>query len=54
MRYYVILKTNECFSTNWFQFENHWTDDILCVLDWGLDRITFNGEVWQEIERDHL
>jgi hypothetical protein len=51
MAYYtVVLKEHSVFKTNWFNPENHWSDDIFCVIDDIKDMVTFDGVTWNEID----
>jgi hypothetical protein len=52
--YIVICKDREVFSTNFYTPENHWSDQIFCVIDKIRDEVTFDGKTWKEIEYDHL
>lgn len=55
MRYLVICKDHSAFWTNWYTYENMWNDGTInYIVDVALDKITFNGKDWQEIEYDHL
>lgn len=43
------------FYTDWFDPENHFNPDVeMVVIDRIHDRVTFDGETWQDIEEDHL
>ena len=54
MRYIILLNDNSTFSTNWFDPENNWSDQILIVYD--LFNFTFmnDGKEWNDIRLDHL
>lgn len=55
MAYYtVVLKEHSVFKTNWFNPENHWSDNIFCVIDDIKDMVTFDGVTWNEIYYDWL
>lgn len=54
MRYVVICRDETAFYSEYFNAENHWSRDIKCVIDLATDRITFDGDSWNEIEQDHL
>lgn len=54
MRYLVILKYKTAFITDWYQYENHWTDEVFCIYDRLMSKITYDGQVWQGIDEDHL
>ena len=54
MRYIIILKNNRPFYTNWFDTENHWSTEIIMVIDLNLGVFTVDGEHWEEVEEDHL
>ena len=54
MKYLVICKDKTSFTTNWFEKEKHWSDDIFCVVNNYADKITFDGETWNYINFDHL
>lgn len=54
MIYTVILKGRTAFKTNWFSYENSWSDEILCMIDNARDKITFDGQEWKFIEHDSL
>lgn len=55
MAYYtVVLKEHSVFKTNWFNPENHWSDDVFCVIDDIKDMVTFDGVTWNEIDYDCL
>ncbi len=51
-RYIVILKDESSYYTDYPLSE--WTKKIRCVVDQMTDRITFDGEWWDDIEIDHL
>lgn len=34
--------------------ENHYSDEIICVVDRANDKIAFDGKTWKDIEDDHL
>lgn len=54
MKYTIVCKNQDVFTTNWFKTENNWNDNILCVIDNWMNRVTFNGTTWKDIEKDHL
>lgn len=54
MRYIVICKDESAFYSDMFDPENHWSRNIKCVIDLATDRITFDGDSWIEVEKDHL
>lgn len=54
MIYTIILKNQSAFMTDWFSFENNWSDEVFCVIDNARDKITFDGIEWKIIERDSL
>lgn len=54
MIYTVILKDSSAFMTDWYSFENNWSDEIFCIIDNARDKITFDGLEWEIIERNHL
>ena len=54
MRYIVICKDKTVFYSDWFEKETHWNDWIFCVIDDYLEMITYDGNLWKQIERDHL
>jgi len=52
-RYIVIEKDGVVFTTEWFDSENHWSDDYLTVFDTHTLR-QFDGESWTKVKEDHL
>lgn len=54
MRYVIIFRQREAFYTNWFNQDENWCPDILCVVDYLGDRMTFDGKTWIDIKYDHL
>ncbi len=43
------------FYTNWFDAANYYNPDYnMIVIDRTQHLITFDGETWQDIEKDHL
>lgn len=54
MRYIIVMKNSEVFSTDWYTRENCWYDYVLCVIDTVNDVVTFDGSEWKEIAKDHL
>lgn len=54
MQYIIVMKDKTVFTTDWYSSENNWTDTIYCVVDTVLDRATFDGKSWVEVEHDHL
>jgi hypothetical protein len=54
MIYTVILKDHSAFMSDWFSYENNWSDEVFCVIDNARDKITFDGIEWEFIERDSL
>lgn len=54
MNYLVICKNEESFYTDWFNYENLWSDQILCVIKLYCGKISFDGKTWKDIEYDHL
>ena len=53
MRYVVICRDETAFYSDFFDVEK-WSRGIKCVIDLATDRITFDGDSWNEIEQDHL
>ena len=58
MKYLIIYTdpdTDEqmAFFTDWFQYENHWKPGMI-VIDNTQRLITFDGEMWRDIEKDHF
>ena len=54
-QYLVICKDNTAFATDWYSHENCWNPETVhCVVDMYADKVSFDGENWQEIEEDHL
>lgn len=54
MRYLVIFTDKTHFMTEWFRAENHWCEQIFCVIDDYNDLITYDGKKWEILDRDHL
>ena len=50
MEYTVVLKNHTIFYTNWFNPNEHWSNDIFCVIDNVMDEVTFDGVTWKEID----
>lgn len=58
MKYLIIYEdptTGEkgAFLTQWYQYENHYQPGMM-VIDRTQGIITFDGEIWQDIEKDSL
>lgn len=57
MTYLIYYKDDKgkpvCFSTNWFQFENHYRPGMVVVNQLS-STWTDNGVNWKPIEKDHL
>lgn len=54
MRYLVIYKDKYNFLTDWYIYENCWSDDIFCIIDLYNFKISFDGKEFKQIEIDHL
>ena len=54
MRYLIIFKNKTAFYTKWYEYDNHYSDEMTCVVDRLKDLISFDGITWIEIEDDHL
>lgn len=54
MRYLIVMKDHEVFSTDWYTQENCWCNSIFCVIDTVNDVVTFDGSEWNGIDKDHL
>jgi hypothetical protein len=58
MRYIVAMKeidgTVGLFSTRWFEPANHWTIQILFVIDCYRHLVMRDGDTWETIEEDNL
>lgn len=54
MRYIIVCKDQSAFYTNYYVCENHWTDDLFCVIDLLNDLVTFDGQSWKGVDYDHL
>jgi len=52
-RYFVILKNGEIFNTEWFDEENHWSEEYSKVIDTNTIK-QFDGNSWIDIQQDHL
>lgn len=53
MNYLVILKDKSAFMTDWYTYENCWSEDcMICVIDNVRDKISFDGKTWKDIEYD--
>lgn len=56
---YLIICTDPitgkqwAFFTHWYQYENHYQPGMV-VVDKTQGLITFDGEIWQDIEEDSL
>lgn len=57
MTYLIYYKDDKgkpvCFSTNWFQFENHYRPGMVVVNQMS-NTWTGDGVNWKPIEQDHL
>lgn len=53
MRYLIINLKEKPFLTNWFEPENHFIIGMV-VFDLLEDKYTMSGELWHDIEIDHL
>ena len=54
MRYLIIYRDHTAFYADWYDYENHYSDEIICVVDRANDKIAFDGKTWEDIEEDHL
>ena len=54
MRYLVIYKDKKSFTTDWYSYENCWSDDIFCIIDLYEYKITFDGKIFKIINNDYL
>jgi hypothetical protein len=55
MRYTVVLKNKEVFYTDWYDFENNWTDENYYLVINNIScQYTKNGQDWIDIQDDHL
>jgi len=55
MRYLITKRYELPFYTNYFESENHFNkDDDMVVYDLHLCKFTTDGEIWHDIETDHL
>lgn len=54
MQYMVIMRNHSAFMTDYYNNENCWDDDVLCVVDTINDAVTFDGKTWMQPENDHL
>lgn len=57
MRYLIITKDQNgkqvAFLTKYYEFENHYTPGMI-VLDGNTQKISFDGQTWEEVQEDHL
>lgn len=55
MRYLITTTTHAPFLTEWYDFENHFNQDLgMVVYDLLNQKYTNNGYTWFEIQIDHL
>ena len=54
MRYLIICQDNTAFYTDYYDYENFWSDELRCVVDNINGEIAFDGKTWKQIEYDHL
>jgi len=54
MRYIIIFRQREAYYTNWFNHDDNWYPDILCVVDCLGERMTFDGKNWNKIINYHI
>ena len=55
MRYLVTMNGNPPFLTKWFEYENHWQDNVnMAVCDLQNLTYTTDGTTWHSIETDQL
>lgn len=55
MRYLITCDGHEPFLTKWFESENNFNPDLnMIVYDLVTMQYTTNGEIWKDIEIDHL
>lgn len=52
-RYLIVPIDGDVFYSNWFEPENNWSDNLLCVIDTHTGK-HYNGLEWVEIEEDNL
>ena len=58
MKYLIIYTSpdtgeHSAFLSHWYEYENHWTPGMI-VIDNTQRLITFDGETWRDIEKDHF
>jgi hypothetical protein len=60
MRYLIIFTNPEtgdrtAVYTDWYDYENNYNEKYkMIVIDRAKSMISFDGEIWQRIEDDHL
>ena len=54
MKYLIIYQDRTAFYTNYYTYENCWSDETKCVVNLLEGVITFNGKTWKQIEYDNL
>ena len=54
MNYLIVTKDNNPFYTQWYEFENHYSDNILVVFDILGWKHTYDGINWVKTTSDHL
>jgi len=55
MRYLITNNKSKPFFTKWYDYENHYCEDInMIVYDLYSGKYTKDGKNWFEIQSDHL
>jgi hypothetical protein len=55
MKYTIILQDKTVFHTDWYDYENNWTDEnCFMILNNISCQYSTNGKDWIDIEDDHL
>ncbi len=59
MIYYIILKNQTAFQTDYYDRDNCWANDIFMIIDTAgkteyCTTQASDGLTWKEIEQDHL
>jgi len=54
MKYLIIYTDCSVFYTNWYEYENNWSDQVYMVIRLETGFYTIDGFDWNEIPEDNL
>jgi len=50
----IILKDKTVFNTEWYDYENNWSDEYLMVIHLPHGKVSTDGKTFTDIQVDHL